>query len=60
MVRRLVEEEHYGLAAYVTKRWGLPGQVVWERWAHSLIMWVLRCFPVCHVIWKHHHISWIW
>lgn len=38
LVERLVREEQYALAAYVTKRWGLDACVVWEQWAHSLIM----------------------
>ena len=38
LVERLVREEQYALAAYVTKRWGLEASAVWEQWAHSLIM----------------------
>lgn len=38
LVQRLVYEEHYALAAYVTKRWGLDARNVWEQWAHSLIL----------------------
>jgi hypothetical protein len=39
LVERLVDDEHYALAAYATKRWSLPSQMVFERWAHSLVMW---------------------
>lgn len=38
LVQRLVREEHFALAAYVTKRWRLDACSVWEQWAHSLIL----------------------
>lgn len=34
---RLVREEHYALAVYVAKRWGLNDKPVWEEWALQLI-----------------------
>ena len=38
LMGQLLQQEHYGLAAYVGKRWGLPVQLVWEQWARSLIL----------------------
>ena len=37
-MENLLQQEHYGLAAYVGKRWCLPVWHVWERWALSLIL----------------------
>ncbi len=38
LMEQLLQQEHYGLAAYVGKRWQLPVQHTWEQWARSLIL----------------------
>ena len=37
LIHRLVRDEHYGLAVYVTKRWSLDEKHVWESWAAQSI-----------------------
>lgn len=37
-MEQLLQQEHYGLAAYVGNRWSLPVRHVWEQWARSLIL----------------------
>jgi hypothetical protein len=36
-MQRLVGEELYGFAAYISKMWQLPDQGIWEAWATALI-----------------------
>ena len=38
LIKQLLQQEHYALAAYVGKRWQLPVQHAWEQWARSLIL----------------------
>ncbi|CAL5220409.1 g2420 [Coccomyxa viridis] len=38
LMGQLLQQEHYGLAAYVGKRWNLPVQHAWEQWALSLVL----------------------
>lgn len=37
-MEQLLQQEQYGLAAYVGRRWSLPVRHVWEQWARSLIL----------------------
>ena len=39
LMEQLLQQERYGLAAYVGSRWQLPVQHAWEQWAQSLILY---------------------
>ena len=57
LMEQLLQQERYGLAAYVGSRWQLPVQHAWEQWARSLILYGISLHAPAWCLLSNYHCS---